>query len=335
MDSIANDLAARGTRMKSWKCSTDLLNDEDRQRAWQEALTQICLPSSRVQDHGAFHGDLASVSSPLGMELSRVASSAQTISGSCSASEKTDLWLAMPVAGTFHLEQGDHQVALRPGDILYGRTGYDSTLRLPENFVMLYLRIPQMMLHPRLLNLKALKVGTLSGKAAVNRIFAGLLQSIANDLEELTVEHIHPIEVAVSEFVISSLAQSSALGCFDVVGAGNFHRICQAIEAHLSDGDLTLQSLSDLQRVSERYIQKLFQQANLSFSGYLRQRRLEHCRADLSSIAHRNLSISGICFRWGFNDAAHFSRSFHAEYGVTPRAYRQTRQQSPVAERAV
>jgi AraC-like DNA-binding protein len=36
-------------------------------------------------------------------------------------------------------------------------------------------------------------------------------------------------------------------------------------------------------------------------------------------------SISDICFRWGFNDAAHFSRSFRADYGMTPRAFRQER----------
>ena len=53
-----------------------------------------------------------------------------------------------------------------------------------------------------------------------------------------------------------------------------------------------------------RYIQKLFQQAGMSFSQYVRRRRLEHCYADLGSLAHRNLSISDICFRWGFNDAA-------------------------------
>jgi AraC-like DNA-binding protein len=115
------------------------------------------------------------------------------------------------------------------------------------------------------------------------------------------------------------------MSCFDVAGASNFHRICQAIEVQLGEGDLTLQQVAEQQHVSARYIQKLFQQASLSFSQYLRQRRLEHCRADLGSLTHRNLSISEICFRWGFNDAAHFSRSFRADYGVTPRAYRARR----------
>jgi AraC-like DNA-binding protein len=32
--------------------------------------------------------------------------------------------------------------------------------------------------------------------------------------------------------------------------------------------------------------------------------------------------LTRIAFRWGFNDSAHFSRAFTAEYGVTPREYR-------------
>lgn len=310
--------------MKSWKCSTESVRGEERQRLWRDALQQISLPSTRLQDLPGFHGDISSVVSPLGIEFSRVSSSAQTLSGAC-LSTPPCLWLVLPVEGAFVLNNGADCVELRLGDILYGPTGRDSTLKLPDHFVMLYIRIPQAMLYPRMLNLHIMPLGTLTGQAAVNRVFSGLLHSIANDLEELGDEDIRPIEVALSEFVVSGLAESAAMNCFDAAGASNFHRITQAIETQLGDGDLTLHHVAEQQHVSARYIQKLFQQAGLSFSQYLRRRRLEHCHADLGSIAHRHLSISEICFRWGFNDAAHFSRSFGAEYNMTPRAFRQKR----------
>jgi AraC-like DNA-binding protein len=310
--------------MKSWKCSTELVSGGDRERVWQDALRQICLPTTRLQDCSAFSGQVSNVVSPSGIELSRVSSSAQTLSGACTSSPPC-LWLALPIEGVFLLDDGSDDVDLHLGDILYGPTGCDSTLKLPEEFVMLYIRIPQTMLYPRLLNLQVMPQGTLTAQAAVNRIFSRLLRSIVDDLEELGDEDIRPIEVAISEFVISSLAESAAMSCFDVAGASNFHRISQAIELNLGDGDLSLHRIAEQQRVSARYIQKLFQQAGISFSHYLRQRRLAHCHSDLASPAHRHLSISEICFRWGFNDAAHFSRSFGAEYGMTPRAYRQMR----------
>lgn len=308
--------------MRSWKYSTDTFSNGERERAWQDALTQISLPEARVQDHSEFHGDVSAIVSPLGIEFSRVSSSPQTISGACRATPPS-LWLAVPVEGVFQFNDGADLVQLRSGDILYGPAGRDSTLKLPEHFVMLYIRIPQSVLYPRLLNLQVLPPGTLTGRLAVDRIFSGLLRAIVDDLDALTDDEIRPVEVALSEFVVASLAESAALSCFDVAGASNFHRVLQAIELQLGDGDLTLHRIADQQRVSTRYIQKLLQQAGTSFSQYLRQRRLEHCQADLASNKHRHLSISEICFRWGFNDAAHFSRSFGAKYGMTPRAYRQ------------
>lgn len=307
--------------MKSWKCSTNSFDSEEREHVWRHALQQICLPSTRLQDRAGFHGDISSIVSPLGIEFSRISSSAQTLSGACT-SQHPCLWLALPVKGTFQLVDGNGGATLQPGDILYGPTGRHSTLRLPDQFVMLYIRIPQSVLSPRLLNLRSLQQGMLTGQVAVNRIFSGLLQSLVDDLEELSDEHIRPIEIALSEFAISSLAESAASSCFDIAGASNFHRVCETIEAQLGDGDLTLSHIADQQHMSARYIQKLFQQAGMSFSRYLRQRRLEHCRADLGSITHRNLSIREICFRWGFNDAAHFSRSFRDDYGMSPRQYR-------------
>jgi acetamidase/formamidase len=61
----------------------------------------------------------------------------------------------------------------------------------------------------------------------------------------------------------------------------------------------------------------------LSLTTYLRQQRLERCKADLSNRQYGHLSISDICFRWGFNDAAHFSHSFRDLYQMSPRQYRQ------------
>ncbi len=310
--------------MKSWKCSTDDVAEADRERIWGEALRRIALPGTSLQDPGGFCGDISSIVSPLGIEFSRVSSSAQTISGKCSSGAPC-LWLALPVKGRFLFDDGSESSDPRPGDILYGPTGRDSTLKLPDRFVMMYVRIPQTMLHPRLLNLRIMPGGTLTSRAALNRAFSSLLTSVVDDLDELTDDDIRPIEVALSEFIISSLGASAGGGSLDAAAASNLHRICQAIELHLGDGELNLQRIADEQHISGRYIQKLFQQAGLSFSPYLRQRRLTHCKSDLANTTLRHLSISEICFRWGFNDAGHFSRSFRAEFGKTPREFRQAK----------
>ncbi|MFL9923963.1 helix-turn-helix domain-containing protein [Herbaspirillum lusitanum] len=307
--------------LKSWSWSTDPLTLEERENAWSDTLQQITMPMARSQDHN-FHGDVASVISPLGIEFSRLQASPQTISGRCENSSGS-MWLALLINGTFIFDDGNRTTHLEPGDILYGPTGRDSTLKLPEEFGMLYIKIPKAVLHPRLLNPIGMQVGAFRRQSGGNRVFAGMLQSIADNLEDLTAAQIRPIEISLSEFVIAGLAESAAVHSFgNVARAANFHRVCQSIEQYLGDPELDLRKIADEQNASPRYIQKLFEEANLSFGQYVRQRRLTQCRADLASTAHRNLSILNICFRWGFNDAAHFSRSFRSEFGVTPREFR-------------
>jgi AraC-like DNA-binding protein len=126
-----------------------------------------------------------------------------------------------------------------------------------------------------------------------------------------------------ARFLIASLWAEASTSTLGRARAEHFHQISQDIELRLGDCELSLGKVADVHHVSSRYIQKLFGEAGFSFSQYLRLRRLEHCRADLSSRAHEALSISEICFRWGFNDAAHFSRSFRNQYQTTPREYRQ------------
>jgi acetamidase/formamidase/AraC-like DNA-binding protein len=99
-------------------------------------------------------------------------------------------------------------------------------------------------------------------------------------------------------------------------------RIKETVEMRLSEPHLSIADVAVAHRISVRYVQKLFEGAGDSFSHYVRSRRLARCRADLANPLYAHLSISDILFRWGFNDASHFSRAFSAAFGTSPRAYR-------------
>jgi AraC-like DNA-binding protein len=106
------------------------------------------------------------------------------------------------------------------------------------------------------------------------------------------------------------------------VQSANLGRVCAVIQQRLSEPDLTLGKVAAASGISPRYVQKLLHNVGQGFAGYVRACRLERCRADLSDNCRAGLSITEICFRWGFNDAAHFSRSFRARYGVAPKDFR-------------
>ncbi|MGJ5752765.1 AraC-like DNA-binding protein [Streptomyces puniciscabiei] len=99
------------------------------------------------------------------------------------------------------------------------------------------------------------------------------------------------------------------------------------IEHHLHDPDLSLTSIAAANHISLRYLHHLFQRDGRTVGAFLRERRLEHCRADLSDPAEAQRSVCEIARRWGFRDPAVFNRTFKSAYGVTPGRYREQRLQ--------
>ncbi|MEV7646705.1 helix-turn-helix domain-containing protein [Arthrobacter sp. NPDC089319] len=95
------------------------------------------------------------------------------------------------------------------------------------------------------------------------------------------------------------------------------------IEDHLADPDLDPLMIADACFMSVRSLHNLARDAGTSVAVWIRHRRLEKCRADLSNPALKHLSVGAIGSRWGFVHATHFSTLFRAEMGMTPRAYRQ------------
>jgi acetamidase/formamidase/AraC-like DNA-binding protein len=116
--------------------------------------------------------------------------------------------------------------------------------------------------------------------------------------------------------------------------AATLHRLCQAAERRLDDPDLTPAKIAAAEGISERYLQKLFEGTGSSFTHYLRERRLQRAWADLSNPAEAHHSISEIAFRAGFNDSAHFSRTFRQRFGISPREFRQAESERQTASAA-
>ena len=94
---------------------------------------------------------------------------------------------------------------------------------------------------------------------------------------------------------------------------------------HLDDPNLSPGAIAKAHRVSVRHLHRLFRATGASLGDWVRQSRLAHCAADLRDGARQGESLTEIAFRWGFSDSAHFSRTFRAQYGQSPRAYRADR----------
>ena len=313
--------------MNAWQFSTASLPEARRRDAWRDAMQKLHLPIGKTFGSGNFYGSVSCLVSPMGIEFARINSESQTISGRA-PNQAAAIWLGVLLSGKATLTESDgHQSPMNVGDVIYGPTDVEATLNFETDFQFLVIKAPRVALGPRLIAPLTPRVGYLSADIGVNHVFSGMLRATADVLESLTSIQLRPVELALTEFLITCLAADDkpiARGGAAGARAAHLHRICQTIETMLGDPKLTLANVAAEHGVSPRYLQKLFASAGQAFSHYVRTRRLERCRADLISPLHAQLSISEICFRWGFNGSAHFSHAFRDQYGVSPREYRRS-----------
>lgn len=310
--------------MKAWKLETKIYPENERQGVWCDAMQKLCLPVSKISQQEGFSGTLSYLVSPLGIEFALAEAGPQVISGRYPDQEEA-VWLAMLLQGEAELIEGERHIDLVPGDIVFGPTGAEATLRLATDFRQLFVKAPRIVLDPRLLTPMHLKIGVLRADSGINSVFSGMLRALSEVLDQITPEQLRPVELSLTEFLIASLAGESdifRLGGAASAKAAHLHRICQTIETQLGSPDLTPRRIAEEHGVSLRYLQNLFTLAGNRFTNYVRTRRLERCRADLVSPLYAGQSISEICYRWGFNDSAHFSRTFRNQYNMSPRDYR-------------
>lgn len=307
--------------MKIWKFTTEEIAASERYDAWCNAMGRLNLPVGSIADSTDFQGAISCLISPLGIEFARVDAAAQEISGGF-PKQPSAIWLALLVDGRATLVDGERRVELVPGDLLFGPTGVPAHLLFSTPFRQLFVKVPHVALSPRLLAPLSLPLGYLPGQGGINHIFSSMLASLADAIDDLVADQLRPIELSLTEFLLTCLTGQSStplIGCSANARASNLHSICQTIEANLADPDLNPIKIAEEHGVSLRYLQKLFSQSGKTFSNYVRLRRLARCRADLMSPVYVQMSVTEICFRWGFNDSAHFSRAFRSQYGEPPR----------------
>ena len=88
------------------------------------------------------------------------------------------------------------------------------------------------------------------------------------------------------------------------------------VKTHLQDPELGPASIARAYAISVRALHALFEDVDASVAGLVRSERLARCLEDLQR--PNGGSVTDIAFRWGFCDAAHFSRVFKRAFGVTP-----------------
>ncbi len=89
------------------------------------------------------------------------------------------------------------------------------------------------------------------------------------------------------------------------------------IAEHLAD-NLSVGAVALAHGLTERYMQRLFEDDGTTFSTYVQHQRLAAAHEMLSEAQWANRGIGVVAYDCGFGDISHFNRVFKRRYGATP-----------------
>jgi AraC-like DNA-binding protein len=105
------------------------------------------------------------------------------------------------------------------------------------------------------------------------------------------------------------------------VRAAHLTRIESFVRKHLGRFDLDPEMVARGCDISTRYLHELLRDTNQTLGQWIREQRLEACRETLKDPSNRQ-TVAEIAYRWGFGDHAQFSRAFKAQFGMSPKEFR-------------
>ena len=228
------------------------------------------------------------------------------------------------IEGQSRLRQLGRDSVLEAGDFAI----YDTALPYDRDFAdgtYMVIMVPQQLLTlpPRaFIEIAGMKVPADEG---IGRVAGPMLAGVAKDMSVLLGHGGLAVAHTVVDLIAAAVAERLGIEAPTRANAqlAQLMEVRDYIMAHLSDHDLTPQTIADAHFISVRTLHSLFKEQGTSVSTWIRERRLEMARRDLVDPALTD-AIRAVGERWGFADATHFSNAFKLAYGVSPRQYRKT-----------
>lgn len=295
---------------------------------FQAAVSSTFVPLQAAAARDSFRATLTSASigavqvSDLRADAHVVARTPRLIRSSDPAFYK----LGLQIDGYSVLEQDGREAALTPGDFAIYDTTRPYQFAFDEAFRMLVVMFPKRLLRLPADGMAALTARRVSGRQGLGALVSPFLHGLGQQLGTADTSAGMHLSEAVLDLLAASFAEQldvEAANTPDSRRRALVLRVRGLIEDRLGDPHLHPESIARSQHISVRYLQKLFEAEGTTIMSWVRERRLERCRRDLTDPRLSSRPVAAIGASWGLPDASHFSRLFKAAYGVTPSQYRQ------------
>jgi AraC-like DNA-binding protein len=231
--------------------------------------------------------------------------------------------LNLQLEGTGLLIQDNREALLQPGDLAIYDTNRPYSFAFEEEARMMVMMFPC-----DALSLPADYVGQLAavrmaGGAGLSGFVGQFIRRLSENLEVLSGPSGSRLATNALDLVSTMLhAEMDITPDRMKPQALLAVSVREYIEANLSDPLLSPASIAAAHFISTRHLHNVFHESGTTVASWIRSQRLERARRELRDPLHAGKSVGTIAARWGFLDAAHFSRTFRDAFGVSPSDWR-------------
>jgi len=232
-----------------------------------------------------------------------------------------ELFFAVNLTGRSTASQGQRELSFGEGQalLLSGADGFFGVLR-PTPVRFLGLRLPRRLLAPLARGLDDSTMRVIPAATEPLRLLTGYISVIADNRDGIPTETASTVAAHLHELVALSLGATRELiaAAAGSLRAARLYAIKNDIVGRLGDSDLTLTAVAARHRVTPRYVHKLFEVSDTTYTRFVLVQRLDLACRMLRNPRHSARSISSIAYDVGFGDLSYFNRTFRRRYGATP-----------------
>jgi AraC-like DNA-binding protein len=234
------------------------------------------------------------------------------------------IFLGVQITGSSLIVQGEREAVLRPGDLAFFDSTAPYTLLDGEGISQHFFRIPMASLALPYDAIRQLSAVTLSPGHPVADLAATYFRRLGarpDIFAQPGAAAVGRPSIELVRALITTHLDASAL-VTESSEATLLLRILEYTRAHLPEPGLNAAQIAAAHHISVRHLYNVLARGGVSLGDWMRTRRLEACRDELSNPLASSVSISSIARRHGFTDPSSFGRLFRAAYGLSPREWR-------------
>jgi AraC-like DNA-binding protein len=311
------------TSYSSHRLSTASLPAADRLPTWREVFGQTMVRLDIEPGKGQpFHAEGTLCALP-GAAFASVTTTPVCVSRTrrLIAGDGVDMLFLITANAPLHIAQGGREQRLDAGDALFLRGSECSVIQSERKTRFTNIAVPVDSLTPLLPGCEDLSMTVVSRTSETLRLLLGYVDLVqtwqgaaTNGFGRIAADHVRDLLAATAATMPALPAAAERAG----IRAARLGAVKADIELQLCEPGLSIHWIAASNRISPRYIRRLFQDEGTTFSDFVLGRRLEQAYRLLLGRAQPATTIGAIAYACGFCDLSYFNRTFRRRFGMTP-----------------